>query len=67
MGVLAHRDTCALLGPSSNLQPCSNTASKHRPVPERLYRVGTVLCTGIIVAVASAASLAVMVLLLSPT
>ena len=68
MGVLAHRDTRALLGSSRrNLQPRSNTASKHRPIPQRMYRVGTVLYTGIVVAFASAGSLAVLVLLLSPT
>ena len=71
MQVLLDHHTCALLGLSkkriSEVRVRRRITGKHRPIPERVYVIGTVLYTGILVAIAGGASWAFLVLALSPT
>ena len=72
MTVLKYRDTVAsaLLGTNSKEDSRGSldryTASKHRPVPQRLYLIGWVIYNAVIAAAIGAASWAFLVLALSP-
>ena len=70
MNVLKYRDASALLrvffNEESRVSRRSYTASKHRPIPQRLYLIGGMIYNVVIAAVITAVSWGFLVLALSP-